>query len=470
MRLGIDLGTTRTVVAAVDRGNYPVAGFTSEDGELQEWLPSRQDGVSSFKRQLARARIGEPAFAITVAFLQRLEHALRHRSNLSIPEGEELEAVVGIPANASSTQRFLTVEAFRAAGFQVLAVVNEPSAAGLEFAHRHRKAITSFREHVLVYDLGGGTFDASLIDMGDRDHRVLSSSGVGELGGDDFDRVLLELAIEKGKLGALSPAVEKAILDECCQKKESLQPQTKKIVLDLSAIAPGRELVLSVADVFERCTPLVERTVEALLSALKTPTRTVAAEDVAGVYVVGGASALPVVGRILRERFGRRVFRSPYSFAATAIGLAIAADEAAGVALSDCFTRHFGVWREEAGGEHASFDTIFAKDTPLPASGGGPLASVRRYQASHNIGHFRFLECSHLGDAGIPSGDLMLRREVRFPFDAGLRNAPSLDQLPVTRKDGGPMIEERYECTTDGIVHLTVTSLADGFSRKFPLV
>ncbi|MEI8258670.1 MAG: Hsp70 family protein, partial [Deltaproteobacteria bacterium] len=393
MRLGIDFGTTRTVVAAVDRGNYPLVAFTSDDDDANatEWLPSRHEGEVSFKRRLARARLGDPAFERTAAFLQSVAAAIRTRSNLRLSPGEPLEAVVGVPANASSTQRFLTVEAFHAAGFEVLAVVNEPTAAGLEFAHRHRRAITSTREHVLVYDLGGGTFDASLIDMGDRDHRVLSSAGLGELGGDDFDRAIYDLVCERAGLAALDPAQERALLAECCLKKESIVPQTRRIVIDLPAAGlPGSPLVIPVDDVYERCASLVQRTMEVLTEPLAAVPGGLALDAVAGIYVVGGASSLPLVSRQLKERFGRRVHRSPYSFAATAIGLAIAADASSGYALTDCFTRHFGVWRESEAGTRASFDAIFAKDTPLPATGEAPLARVRRYRARHDVGHFRF--------------------------------------------------------------------------------
>jgi molecular chaperone DnaK (HSP70) len=470
MRLGIDLGTTRTVVAAVDRGNYPLVGFTQEPGSITEWVPSRHEGVTSFKRALGRARLSDPAFGLTCAFIQELSDSLRNRSNLAVADGEKLEAVIGIPANASSTQRFLTVEAFRRAGFDVLSVVNEPSAAGLEYAHRYRRSITSERAHVLVYDLGGGTFDASLIDMGRRDHHVLSSEGIAELGGDDFDRVICDLALEKAGLGRPPPEAERELLAECCLKKESIFPQTKKIMIDLSPVAVGREVVLSVAEVMDRSAPLVSRTIEALLSALHGPEGPLDLESVAGIYVVGGASSLPVVGRMLRERFGRRVHRSPYSFASTAIGLAIAADATSGYELTDCFTRHFGVWREESTGEEAAFDTIFAKDTPLPPAGARPLTCVRRYQAKHNIGHFRFLECSQINAGQVPVGDLMIRREVFFPFHTKLRDDGSLARHAVSRLDHGPLVEERYECAADGIVRVTVTAVEDGYSRTFDLI
>src|SRR5207344_2452415 len=95
---------------------------------------------------------------------------------------EALEVMLGVPANANSNQRFLTVEAFRLAGFSVLGVLNEPSAAAIEFGHRQHIV-----GRIVVYDLGGGTFDVSLVELGTGEHAVLASEGISTLGGDDFD-------------------------------------------------------------------------------------------------------------------------------------------------------------------------------------------------------------------------------------------------------------------------------------------
>jgi molecular chaperone DnaK (HSP70) len=90
---------------------------------------------------------------------------------------------------------------------------------------------------------------------------------------------------------------------------------------------------------------------------------------VAALYVVGGASALPLVARVLRERYGRKVRTSPYPHASTAIGLAIAADQDAGYQLRERFTRHFGVWREAEDGRAIAFDRVFAKDSHVAGPG-----------------------------------------------------------------------------------------------------
>src|SRR4029079_4630907 len=93
-----------------------------------------------------------------------------------------LVAGVAAPANAHGTQRFLTLDAFRRAGFEVIALLNEPSAAGFEYTHRYRNTLTSRREHIIVYDLGGGTFDASLVHMTGRRHEAIVTGGLKELG------------------------------------------------------------------------------------------------------------------------------------------------------------------------------------------------------------------------------------------------------------------------------------------------
>ena len=160
MRLGIDFGTTRTVAATVDRGNYPLVGFESPDGQTREWFPSlvairgneRRFGwnawavqgsrgwtvLRSLKRLLRRAgpttQVDLAGCTITVLelateLLTAFRQQLRQASTLSLNRGEPLEVMLGVPANANSNQRFLTTEAFRGAGFQALGMLNEPSAA-----------------------------------------------------------------------------------------------------------------------------------------------------------------------------------------------------------------------------------------------------------------------------------------------------------------------------------------------------
>jgi hypothetical protein len=177
----------------------------------------------------------------------------------------------------------------------------------------------------------------------------------------------------------------------------------------------------------------------------------IAWSEIAGLYVVGGGGLFPLVTRVLKERFGeKRVRRSPYPFAATAMGLAIFLDREAGWVLEDTLSRHFGVFRESGAGMDVAFDAIFPKGTALPALGATPVSVTRRYRAVHNVGHFRFLECTRL-TGGRPDGDVTPWDEVLFPFERPLRGR-SLSAADVRRRPEGPEVVETYSLGSEGAV------------------
>ncbi|MDP9152086.1 MAG: Hsp70 family protein [Myxococcota bacterium] len=517
MRLGIDFGTTRTVVACADRGNYPVVGFADAAGDRAAWIPTlvaERRGelrfgfeaaavlddptftiLRSFKRLLSgpdagpqqRVTVGSMemrAGDLVVQFLTYVRNAILTRSDARLGGGREaktsagsaLQAAVAVPANARSAQRFVTLDAFRRAGFEVMAMLNEPSAAGFEYTHRHRDTLSSRRDVVVVYDLGGGTFDASMVRMSGRRHEVLATAGVGRLGGDDFDRVLAELVLSRLGIpeGALGPSASGRLLDQCRASKEALHASSRKITVDLEAAlagdAPQPEITIVTSDYYDACAPLVARTVEVMTPIMCRVEDEAGAPDlteVAGIYVVGGASELPLVARALRQQFGRRVHRSPYPSAAVAIGLAIAADTGAGLELVDRYSRTFGVFREGAGGRDITFDPIFTAGTELPSASSEPLVSTRRYRAAHNVGHFRFFECERFDENGGPRGDMALYNDLYFPFDAALREA-DLQSIPVSRRSvEGPEILEEYSLDQSGIVGVLIRNLDSGDERCY---
>jgi len=482
MRLGIDFGTTRVVVAAVDRGNYPILSFETSEGPM-DWFPpmvalrgtERRFGWSAWVSQ------AEPGWT----FVRSLKRTLEDAGPQSLLEidgrchslmdllvgmtGElkralglegSLEVMLGVPANANSNQRFLTVEAFRRAGFQVLGLLNEPSAAAIEFGHRQK-----LTGRVLVYDLGGGTFDASLVALDEKVHTVIASEGIVTLGGDDFDHVLAEMAVGEPALTGLSAGELFRLLEECRRQKEALHPNTRKIVVDLDHCRVGwGQVTIPAAAFYERCRPLIEETI-------RTVARLVGDDPIEALYVTGGGSELPLVSRILREAFGRRVRRSVYTRSATAIGLAIQADAASGYALRDVFARNFGVWREAEGGRLMVFDTIFPRGTRLPGPGEPPLAVERRYRPAHNVGHFRYLEASHVDGEGQPQGDIAVWDEVWFPFDPALGSHPDLQRVPVARFDAaaGQELEECYVCTAAGTVGVTIRNVTAQYEREYAI-
>jgi len=502
MRLGIDFGTTRIVVAAVDRGNYPVVTFEGPGGETHDWFPpliAVADGrrlygwaaweaggksgttvVRSIKRVLADAgpetqvAIADqllPMSRLLAEMMSELHRALREESSLDVPAEEPLAAVLGVPANAHGNQRFLTVEAFRAAGFEVLGLLNEPAAAAAEFVHAGGRSPA--RGRVLVYDLGGGTFDASLVDIGEAGADVVASTGIPTLGGDDFDQLLAELALETAGLAdTLQDGLEQAetfrLFEECRGRKEAILPQTRSVVVDLGVVREGwGEVKVPAATFFERCRPALDETMHAVHDVLAERP----GEDVDVVYLTGGGSELPLVGRALREVFGRRLRRSPYSRNAVAIGLAIRADAQSGYVLRERFHRSFGVWREADGGRNVWMDELFAPDTVLPGPDEPPLVRSRVYRPVHNIGHFRFLECTRCGPDGQPTGDVTLWDEIRFPFDPALQDYPDLAAIDVVHSDAAPWheIEERYAVDASGAVTVEIRNATAGYGRSYRL-
>ena len=522
MRLGIDFGTTRTRVAAAIEHNYPLAEFEHETGFHQNWYPSliavRGDQVAfgldalplqydstweifhSFKRYLSGSHpqtvmaIGQVKFSLLewlTRFLNTLYKDVLTRSNLEIDSHEPLEVMVGIPTNANSNQRFLTLEAFRQAGFEVIGMLNEPSAAGVEFTYRFgRPEEASLCEHLVVYDLGGGTFDVSVIRVTGKRHEVIGSEGITQLGGDDFDRLLLEVALSQSSLpqslrrplllaasGIIIPPltsnVRPRLLHICREAKESIRANTRKITIDFGQISDEADAVLvPISQFYEKCEPLISWTVERTELVLQSVLQQSEADDEAevSVYLVGGSCDLPALARALREHFGKRVRRSPYPSAATAVGLAIAADQESGYSLEERFSRFFGVWRESEEGSKIAFDPIFAKETILPRFGYSPIQIRRRYNPVHNVGHFRYFECGNLNNTQRePCGDIIAWDEVYFPYAPALQTETRLDQVSIERwpEAGSMWVEELYECDAQGIIHVTISNQTAGYSRTY---
>ncbi|MBZ5657144.1 MAG: Hsp70 family protein [Acidobacteriia bacterium] len=505
MKVGIDFGTTRVVAAAVDRGNYPLVNFETPDGHVRDWFPpliavhgeTRMYGwdawlvqgqpgwtiIRSLKRCLkdagpdSRIEIGGQAFEVR-QLLQEMMAALRVqlREHSSLPDdgNKPLEAMLGVPANANSNQRFLTTEAAREAGFEVLGLLNEPSAAAVEFAQRDlivRKGGSAGR--LLVYDLGGGTFDASLIELADGEHSIVASDGIPTLGGDDFDEILTDLALDAAGISpderdSLSAAEWFVLLDECREKKEALSPNTRKITVDLERVRRNwREVSVSANEFYEQCRPLIESTRRVVDEMLAEHHE----RPIESLYVTGGGSELPPVARILRENYGRRVKRSAYMRSATAIGLAIRADTQSGCVLRDRFMRNFGLWREADEGHGIVFDLVFPRGTELPGPKQPPLRSVRSYQPAHNVGHFRYLECSRLAQDGRPVGEITDWDDIRFPFDPTLQEKTDLAAVSVLRTPttSGFVVEETYTCDSSGNLAVAISNKSTGYGKKFRL-
>ncbi len=500
MRLGIDFGTTRTVVSAGDQGRYPVAAFETSDG-FADYLPGH---VAQLREELffgaeALARFGEPgvrvvrsvkravtglapedlvggldgvrALPLVTRYLEWVKRTLIADSNLDIGAQEPLEAMVAVPANASTRQRFLTLEAFRAAGFVTIGMVNEPTAAAIEFAHRNLGAVgrRSPKRYVVVYDLGGGTFDSSAVSLVGRRFDLLNSEGIAKLGGEDLDALVLELALEvAGRSDELTDIQRARALTICREAKETLTPSSRRLLVDLRELLGFEEpCVIDTQELYTRAQPLVDRTVELTARVFSSLTaRGIDPEnprELGAIYLVGGASAFPPVARTLRQLYGRKIQLAPQPHAATAVGLAIAADPDAQLFVREASTRHFGVWREADGGREKVFDSILSKDTAAPE--GALLKVVRSYYPVHAVGHLRFVECSDLNAEGQPSGDLTPWGEILFPYDPSLRDSGErlLEAVGQRAEVGGQEIVETYEYGEDGLITVEIENRSAGY-------
>jgi hypothetical protein len=233
-----------------------------------------------------------------------------------------------------------------------------------------------------------------------------------------------------------------------------------------------RSLVLGTKEIYARCLPLIESSLEIVLRVMEDLQRFgIDSEDsqsFAAVYLVGGSVAFPPVSRRLRELFGRKVRISPYPQAATAIGLAVSADPQARISIREAVTRHFGLWREGEQGREKVFDPIFRKDRLVEAAARRQEV-VRAYRPVHNVGHLRYLECSALGEAGEPQGDLFVWEDVYFPYDPRLEQEPDLTRIPLEKRPdlAGQEIREIYSYDPRGIINVQFENCTAGYRRNF---
>jgi len=488
MRLGIDFGTTRTVVAAVQDGRHPLAAF-DDAGEFREHVPGiaalcrgvllvgwpaaralasgdADHAIRSIKRAATSlapdAEVpglpGISALELVTAFLAELRNDLIEHSNLDLDPRDPLEVMVAVPANSASRQRWLTLEAFRRAGFHPIGLLNEPTAAAIDLANRQFAELgkKSPKKYVVVYDLGGGTFDTSAVSLEGRRFDLIASEGLAKIGGDDFDALILDVAGVPHSAAALERARE---------AKETLRPAAKKLHLELD----GDTFAVDVAELYARAQPLIDRTLaqtELLFDRLRE--RGIDPDDskqLGGLYLVGGGASFPAVARALRAKFGKKLQLAPQPFAATAIGLAVAGDPDANMMIREAVTRHFGVWREADGGADKIFDPLIGKNAAAPTT------VHRRYRPTHAVGHLRFLECGALDDAGQPVQDLVPWADVYFPYDPALAERRDLSSIAAERRPDlmGEEIAETYTYQPDGTISVRIENLSHHYGRSFTL-
>lgn len=513
-RLGVDYGTTHTVVVCNDRGHYPVVpqvASTAAGPVVRDVFPSlavldkttREFVFGMDAERLLARPDAEERFAVIRSpkrlirdyaegcrvctdlipggfdpadLLDSFAVALRRsilKSGL-ISEEAPLEAVITWPANANGAQRYLTRRSFRRAGFTVLRAMSEPVAASIEFADRmsggNRTAARRLTANLAVFDLGGGTFDASLVKIQGHDFSVVGAVGIERLGGDDFDEILARRFAHGlgADFDALSPYRRFSLLREAARQKEGLATGAVRTLTMAAENAglPGSALcrvpVQSyLAELEVRLAPCIEK----LRDLLEGPEARAAGVhgNVDAIYLVGGSSKLPVVQKMLTRHFPQmRVVTTDKPFTSTAMGAAIHSAEE--VRLQDVLARTFGVLRLEDRGTRTVFVPIFPAGTKLPQPQDAPLERTVEYSPRHNIGCLRYLECATVNRRGLPEEGVRHWSDVLFPYDPAMPVGRRLSPMEIAHREdlADKWVGETYTCDSDGVISVRIRRHCDG--------
>jgi molecular chaperone DnaK (HSP70) len=405
--VGIDLGTTNSEIAAFTRGQVRVlgpgdtrmlpscVGFSSA-GELlvgetarnqQALYPERT--VRSIKRKMGseeKVRVGKKDFLpqeISALILRELVE-WAHRALGERPQ----KAVITVPAYFSDAQRNATREAGTLAGLEVVRILNEPTAASLAYGYGDGS-----RHTALIYDLGGGTFDVSVVTVEGDITEVLASHGNNRLGGDDFDDLLAEhLAAEFEKQHGVTvregnPAAKARLwwAAEEAKKKLSFEPYVKirEEALVTKLFRPLHlEVEISREEYEAMIRPLVESTLDSVSKALQDSGKKPG--DMDAILLVGGSTRTPLVSSLLLEKTGLEPRQDVHPDLAVALGAGVMASRLAGCAvervLVDVSPYSFGVRHigERDGYEYDHcYKPIIRRNTPLP------LTRTERFMTNH---------------------------------------------------------------------------------------
>ena len=354
--IGIDLGTTNSEVAVVDHGRVTVIDITPDHPILPSFVGLADDGsilvgepaknqyvlypertIKSIKRRMGsadRVELGDATYSpqeISAIILRRLKAVAE--SYLGEPVHK---AVITVPAYFSDAQRQATREAGEIAGLEVMRIINEPTAAALSYEANHQG-----HKKVLVYDLGGGTFDVSVVGIQDNVVEVLASHGNNHLGGDDFDAKIVEHIVEHLKKQGADPSGSRRAMARITRAAETAkialsdQPFVRieeEYLLDKAGAPVNLSLELARAEYEAMIAGYVDETLEAVHIALKGANLTVSGID--EVLLVGGATRTPIITERLEGDLNLTVRAEVNPDLCVATGAAIQAGMLAGEAVS----------------------------------------------------------------------------------------------------------------------------------------
>ena len=468
--IGIDLGTTNSCVSVIEGGEPvvianaegarttpSVVGFTKTGERLVGQVAKRQAitnpdrTVSSIKRHMGtdyKVTIDGKDYnpqQISAMILAKL------KADAEAYLGEKVtDAVITVPAYFNDSQRQATKDAGTIAGLNVRRIINEPTAAALAYG-----ADKDNDQKIMVYDLGGGTFDVSIIEMGDGVTEVLATNGDTHLGGDDFDQRIIDwMADEFQKENGIDLRSDKMAaqrLKEAAEKAKielSGVPSTAINLPFITADATGPkhlDMTLTRAQFDKMTADLVERTMVPVRKAMQDAG--LRASDLAKVLLVGGSTRIPAVQEAVKKEMGTEPFKGINPDECVSIGAAIQGGvlnkEVGGILLLDVTPLSLGI--ETLGGVCTK---IIERNTTIPTKKSQIFSTAADNQPSVEVN--------------------VLQGEREFARDNKSLGMFKLDGIPAAPR-GVPQIEVTFDIDANGIVHVSAKDLGSGKEQSITI-
>ena len=468
--IGIDLGTTNSCVSVIEGGEpvvipnaegartTPSVVAFSKDGERmvgnvakRQAITNPEKTISSIKRHMGsdyKVNIDGKAYTpqeISAIILQKL------KSDAEAYLGKKVtEAVITVPAYFTDSQRQATKDAGKIAGLDVKRIINEPTAAALAFGIDKEDD-----QKVMVYDLGGGTFDVSIIEMGDGVQEVLATAGNNHLGGDDFDKKVMDYIIaqfksetgidlsnDKMAMQRVKEAAEKAKID--LSGMTTAQISLPFITAD--ATGPKHlETTLTRAKFNEMTADLVEATMGPVRQAMKDSGLSM--NDIDKILLVGGSTRIPAVQEAIQKFSGKEPFKGINPDECVAMGAAlqggVLGGDVKGLLLLDVTPLSLGI--ETMGGVNT---VIIERNTTIPTKKSQIFSTAADNQTSVEV---------HV-----------LQGEREFAKDNKTLGMFHLDGILPARR-GVPQIEVTFDIDANGIVHVSAKDLGTGKQQEISI-